>query len=174
MKNILLTIATTSALTGTAIFVAINAIAQTPTAVRFYCGQTFDPDSNKIVPTTLIATSAKKEPIAIIQWKSKLSGKQTPQSRCNIVSAKFQQAWEAKRLNYLISGVDKTSGLGIICGIKDKTTPCNKETMLFTLVNSADATATIDRIKNIKSGSTSNPIYQSSGDSIVDIQSMIN
>jgi hypothetical protein len=174
MKKISFAIAIITGITASSLLSAIDAIAQTPMIVKFYCGQTFDPDSNKIIPTTLIATSAKKEPVAIIQWKSKLSGKQTPQSRCNIVSAKFQQAWDAKRLNYLVSGVDKTSGLGIICGIKDKATPCNKETMLFTLVNGADANATIDRIKNIKSGAASNPIYQSSGESIVDIQSMIN
>jgi Circadian oscillating protein COP23 len=174
MKNIISTITIVSIMAASSIVVPTEAIAQTPITVKFYCGQTFDSDSNKIIPTTLIATSARKEPVAIVQWKSKLSGKQTPQSRCNIVSAKFQQAWEAKRLNYLVSGVDKNSGLGIICGVKDKATPCNKETMLFTLVNGADATATIDRIKNIKSGSASNPIYQSSGESIVDIQSMIN
>ena len=151
-----------------------GAIAQSPTKVRFYCGQTFDPNSNEIVPTTLVASSAKREPVALIQWKSKLSGKYTPQVRCNMVSGNFQQSWEANRLNYLTAGVDKKSGLGIICGVKDRATACNKSSMLFTLSNGADATETIDRIKEIKTGTGSDPVPQGSGDGIVDIQSIIN
>ena len=150
------------------------AIAQTPTKVRFYCGQTFDPNSNAIVPTTLVASSAKREPIALIQWKSKLSGKYTPQVRCNMVSANFQQAWSAKRLNYLTAGVDKKSGLGIICGIKDRSTACDRVSMLFTLSNGADASETIERIKDIRVGKTSIPESQNAGNSIVDIESIIN
>ena len=151
-----------------------GASAQSPTKVRFYCGQTFDPNSNAIVPTTLVASSAKREPVALIQWKSKLSGKYTPQVRCNMVSDNFQQAWVAKRLNYLTAGVDKKSELGIICGIKDRSTACNRSSMLFTLSNGADASETIERMKEIKAGTGSNPVPQSSGDGIVDISSIVN
>jgi hypothetical protein len=157
------------------ILLPIQSIAQTPSKVSFYCGQTFDPNSNAIVPTTLVASSAKREPVALIQWKSKLSGKLfTPQVRCNTVSAKFQQAWEAKRLNYLTAGLDKASGLGIICGVKELATPCNRSSMLFTLANGADASETIERMKEIKAGTGSNPVPQSSGDGIVDISSIVN
>jgi lysophospholipid acyltransferase (LPLAT)-like uncharacterized protein len=122
----------------------------------------------------LVASSAKREPVALIQWKSKISGKYTPQVRCNMVSSKFQQAWSAKRLNYLAAGVDKNSGLGMICGSKDRSTPCNRSSMLFTLSNGADASETIDRIKAIKTGAGSNPLPQSSGDGIVAIESIVN
>jgi Circadian oscillating protein COP23 len=173
MKNILLTIAIIGSLTTIYSLRSGDAIAQTPTKVRFYCGQTFDPNSNQIVPTTLVATSAKQEPIALIQWKSKLNGKYTPQVRCNMVSSKFQQAWETKRLTYLTAGVAK-SGAGLICGIKSRATPCNESTMLFTLLNGADATETIDRIKNIRSGTGSNPLPQSSGNEVVEVESIFN
>jgi hypothetical protein len=174
MKSSLITIFILSGLTIGSTLVANEAIAQTPTKVRFYCGQTFDPNTNSIVPTTLVASSSKREPVALIQWKSKLSGKYTPQVRCNMVSANFQQAWEAKRLNYLAAGVDKKSGLGIICSSKDRSTACNRSSMLFTLSNGADASETIDRIKVIKTGAGSNPLPQSSGDGIVAIESIIN
>jgi hypothetical protein len=173
MKNILFAIIAFGGLIASAALKPTNTIAQTPSQVKFYCGQTFDPSTNKIVPTTLVASSSKKEPVALIQWKSKLSGKYTPQTRCNIVSSKFQQAWEAKRLNYLAAGVAK-SGVGIICGTRDRSTPCNQSSMLFTLSTGADANDTIDRIKDIKTGTSSNPIPQGSGDGIVDIQSIIN
>lgn len=163
-----------SGATVTSILLPIQSIAQSPTKVRFYCGQTFDPVSNAIVPTTVVASSAKREPVALIQWKSKLSGKYTPQARCNTVSVKFQQAWEAKRLNYLTAGIDKKSGLGIICGMKDSSTPCDRVSMLFTLSNGADANETIDRMKDIKVGNNNIPVSQNSGDGIVDIGSIIN
>ncbi len=156
------------------ILLPIQSIAQTPAKVRFYCGQTFDPGSNAIVPTTVVASSSKREPVALIQWKSKLSGKYTPQVRCDTVSAKFQQAWEAKRLNYLTAGVDKKSGLGIICGIKERSTSCDRVSMLFTLSNGADANETIARIGRIKHGDEGIPISQSSGDGIIDIGSIVN
>jgi Circadian oscillating protein COP23 len=174
MKSSLIAIFILSGLTIGSTLVANEAIAQTPTKVRFYCGQTFDPNTNAIVPTTLVASSSKREPVALIQWKSKLSGKYTPQVRCNMVSTNFQQAWEAKRLNYLAAGVDKKSGLGIICSSKDRSTACNRSSMLFTLSNGADASETIDRIKAIKTGAGSNPLPQSSGDGIVAIENIIN
>jgi Circadian oscillating protein COP23 len=174
MKSSLITSFILSGLTIGTTLLPIQTIAQLPTKVRFYCGQTFDPNTNAIVPTTLVASSAKREPVALIQWKSKLSGKYTPQVRCNMVSANFQQAWADKRLNYLTAGVDKKSGLGIICGIKDRATACTRSSMLFTLSNGADASETIDRIKGIKGGTGSNPVPQSSGDGIVDIGSIIN
>jgi Circadian oscillating protein COP23 len=174
MKSSLITIFILGGFTVGSALVAIETIAQTPTKVSFYCGQTFDPNTNAIVPTTLVASSSKREPVALIQWKSKLSGKYTPQVRCNIVSANFHQAWSAKRLNYLAAGVDKQSGLGIICGSKDRSTPCNRTSMLFTLSNGADASETIDRIKAIKTGQGSNPLPQSAGDGIVAIESIIN
>ncbi|WP_295619089.1 COP23 domain-containing protein, partial [Chamaesiphon sp. GL140_3_metabinner_50] len=68
----------------------------------------------------------------------------------------------------------KKSGLGIICGAKERATACNKSSMLFTLSNGADATETIDRMKDIKAGTGSNPVPQGSGDGIVDIESIIN
>ncbi len=174
MKNSLITMFILSGLTINFTLLSNQSIAQSPTKVKFYCGQTFDPSSNAIVPTTIVASSSKREPVALIQWKLKLSGKYTPQVRCNMVSANFQQAWSAKRLNYLTAGVDKKSGLGIICGTKDRATPCNKLSMLFTLSNGADATETIDRMKDIKAGTGSNPVPQSSGDGIVDIGSIVN
>ena len=174
MKSNLITIFILGGFTVGSTLVSSEAIAQSPTKVRFYCGQTFDPNSNAIVPTTLVASSAKREPIALIQWKSKLSGKYTPQIRCNMVSANFQQAWSAKQLNYITAGVDKKSGLGIICGAEDRATACNRSSMLFTLSNGADATETIERIKDIRIGKTSIPESQNAGTSIVDIESIIN
>jgi Circadian oscillating protein COP23 len=158
------------------IFLAIsgaNANPPSPKYVRFYCGQSFDPNSNKIVPTTVIATSSRKEPVAFIQWKSAGFGAYTPERRCEIVSPKLQQAWESKRLKYLTSGTSKRTGQGIICGVKDRNSRCNESNMLFTLANGTDANGLIDRIEGLKMGKTSNPIPQSGGERSTDLEEFV-
>jgi Circadian oscillating protein COP23 len=151
----------------------VNAKPASPTVVKFYCGQSFDPNSNKIVPTTVVATSSRKEPIAFIQWKSTEFSGYTPEVRCSMVSGKLQKAWEEKRLKYLISGKDKSTGQGIICGVKALATKCNSSNMLFTLSSDADAKAVISRIEGLKKGTTSNPVPQSSGGGSIDIEELV-
>jgi hypothetical protein len=153
--------------------IASQVTAQQQPTVKFYCGQSFDPNSNKILPTTLVATSAKKEPVAFIKWKSTAFGKHTPQNRCDIVSPKLQQAWENKQLNYLIAGTSKRTGQGIICGASDRYAKCNESSMLFTLANGADARDVIERINGIRVGQSSDPIVQNSGEGLADIQVLL-
>jgi Circadian oscillating protein COP23 len=172
MKKILSTLTVLSCLASSFTLAPSATSAPQNLVVRFYCGQSFDPNSNKIIPTTLIATSARREPVAFIQWKSKSFGKYTPKSRCAIVSPKLQQAWEAKRLRYLTAGTSPQTGQGIICGSSTKT-QCNNSNMLFTLNSGADASEVIARIREIQSGKTSNPIAQSSGDNSVDMQELV-
>jgi hypothetical protein len=139
--------------------------------VKFYCGQSFDPSSNKIVPTTLIATSARREPVAFIQWKSKAFGKFTPKSRCAIVSPKLQQAWQGKRLKYLVAGTN-SNNQGIICGTSTNI-KCTDSNMLFTLNSGTDASEVIARIREIQRGKSNSPIPQSSGNNPVDVQELV-
>jgi Circadian oscillating protein COP23 len=143
-----------------------------PLTVRFYCGQSFDPDQNKILPTTFVATSARTESIAIIRWKSAF-GVYSPQVRCNKVSSKFQTAWTGGNLKFIKSGVSDRTGLGIICGTADRQQKCDDSQMLFTLRNHQDARNIIDNINNIRNGKISKPFLQSSGDSLVDLEELI-
>jgi hypothetical protein len=151
----------------------VNANPSPAKYVRFYCGQSFDPNTNQIVPTTVIATSSRKEPVAFIQWKLSSFAAYTPERRCAIVSPKLQQAWESKRLKYLISGTSKRTGQGVICGVKDPNSACNESNMLFTLANGADANGLIDRIEGLKMGKTSNPIPQSSRGRSTDLEEFV-
>ena len=173
MYKLLASIAAIGCLVGMVSLAPSQVNAKKPPIARFYCGQSFDPSSNQIVPTTVVATSSSKEPIALIQWKSTAFAEYTPQKRCQNVSGKLQQAWEGKRLNYLFAGTSKRTGQGIICGGKDRTTKCNESTMLFTLTTGADAKEIINRIKEIRAGKASNPVPQSSGDDVVDIQELM-
>jgi Circadian oscillating protein COP23 len=151
---------------------AVQPSTANPPTVRFYCGQSFDPDQNKILPTTFVATSARSESIAIIRWKSDFGG-YSPQVRCNMVSSKFQTAWTGGNLKFIKSGVSNQTGQGIVCGTADRQQKCDDAQMLFTLKNHQDAKTIITNINNIRTGKTSNPLLQSAGDSVVDIEELI-
>jgi Circadian oscillating protein COP23 len=152
--------------------IAVQPSTANPPTVRFYCGQSFDPDQNKILPTTFVATSARPDSIAIIRWKSGFGG-YSPQVRCNMVSSKFQTAWAGGNLKFIKSGVSDRTGQGIICGTADRQQKCDNSQMLFTLKNHQDARNIITNINNIRSGKTGGPSLQSAGDSLVDLEELI-
>ena len=173
MNKILGSLAITGCFVGMLFLTPSQVTAKKTPIVKFYCGQSFDPSSNKIIPTTIVATSARKETVSIIQWKSTEFGKYTPQNRCASVSDKLQVAWEGKRLKYLVAGTSKRTGQGIICGVKDRSNKCDESSMLFTLSNGADAKEIIDRIKDIQMGKKNIPVSQSSGEGVVDIEELV-
>lgn len=147
-----------------------NQIAQKP-QVRFYCGQSFDISTNKILPTTFAATSVRQDPVAIIRWKSALG--YSPQNRCTIVSSNFQKAWNIGRLRFLRAGTSQKTGQGIICGTATKVKKCDESQMLFTLRNANDANDVIGNIREIQRGTNRDPISQSSGDEVVDLEEVL-
>lgn len=168
MKVLILATLLTTELT----LLAVQPSTANPPTVRFYCGQSFDTDQNKILPTTFVATSARTESIAIIRWKSGFGG-YSPQVRCNMVSTKFQSAWTGGNLKFIKAGVSNQTGQGIICGIANLQQKCDDAQILFTLRNHQDARNIITSINNIKSGKTNSPPLQSSGDSLVDLEQLI-
>ncbi len=143
-------------------------IAQKEPTIQFYCGKAADPSSKSNLPATLAKVSgATEEPVLII-WKSE-AFKTTPQQRCEIVSAKFQAALQQGR-NYLTAGIDKKSGLGMICAISNAEQPCDRTSMLFTLKSYQDAGTTIEELSSVLAGTASTPLYQSSGNRVVDLR----
>jgi Circadian oscillating protein COP23 len=174
MNKILVSAAAIGCLVGVVSFTASQATAKNPPVARFYCGQSYDLSSKEFVPTTIVATSANKEPISLIMWKSTAFGDEyTPQTRCQNVSGKLQQAWDTKQFKYLTSGILKSSGQGIICAVADKKGKCNQSNMLFTLKSGSNAKEIISRIKDVTNGKASSPSAQSSADDAVDIQAML-
>jgi Circadian oscillating protein COP23 len=174
MNKILVSAAAIGCLVGIASLTASQATAKNPPVARFYCGQSYDLGSKEFVPTTIVATSARKETISLIMWKSTAFGDEyTPQTRCQNVSSKLQQAWDTKQFKYLLAGTLKSTGQGIVCAVADKKGKCNQSSMLFTLTSGSNAKEIITRIKGVTNGKASNPVPQSSGDDAVDIQEML-
>ncbi len=182
MKNFLLT---TLAIVSSNIAAMNPIFAQTPTptpapaqtnstAIRIYCGQSYDPSSKQNLPTTLALATGQTEPIALIVWKSEFFGSNyTPQKRCEVVSPKFQAAFQAGRI-YLSSGVDKASGQGLICSAVSANDACDKSSMLFTLKSYQKAQETIERLTSLASGASNViPVESSGGRQVVNVKKIL-
>ncbi len=170
-SNILRTLclSTLAIATGGSLVTTIpTAIAQDAPTVQFYCGQAADPSSKSNLPATLAKVSGASEELVLIIWKSE-AFKTTPKQRCETVSPKFQASLQQGR-NYLTAGIDKKSGLGMICAMSNAEQPCDRTNMLFTLKSYQDAGTTIEELSSVLGGTASTPQYQSSGNRVVDLR----
>jgi hypothetical protein len=163
-----LTIIPAAAITQTLAQPLETRIAQNAPTIQFYCGKAADPSSKSNLPATVAKVSGYEEEPVLIIWKSE-AFKKTPQQRCETVSPKFQAALQQGR-NYLTAGIDKKSGLGMICALANAEQPCDRTNMLFTLKSYQDAGTTIEQLSSVLSGTASSPIYQSSGNRVVDLR----
>ena len=143
-------------------------VAQASPTVQFYCGKAADPSSKSNLPATVAKVAGLEEETVLIIWKSE-AFKSTPQQRCETVSPKFQASLQQNR-NYLTAGIDKKSGLGMICAVSNAEQPCDRPNMLFTLKSYQDAGTTIEELSSVLSGTASTPQYQSSGNRVVDLR----
>jgi Circadian oscillating protein COP23 len=143
-------------------------LAQASPTVQFYCGKAADPSSKSNLPATVARVSGYDEEPVLIIWKSE-AFKTTPQQRCETVSPKFQAALQQGR-NYITAGIDKKSGLGMICAMANAEQPCDRTNMLFTLKSYQDAGTTIEQLYSILSGTAGGPIYQNGGNRVVDLR----
>jgi Circadian oscillating protein COP23 len=141
--------------------------------VRFACSTATDPSSRKELPATVANVDGNTESTVIIVWKSEYFGtKYTPQQRCAIVSASLQKAFQEGR-TYIGSGVEKSTGLGIVCGVANPDQSCDRTNMLLTLKSYQTADETVETLGQILQGKTGKPIYQSSGGKRVDLRDLL-
>ena len=143
-------------------------VAQASPTVQFYCGKAADPSSKSNLPATVAKVAGLEEETVLIIWKSE-AFKSTPQQRCETVSPKFQASLQQNR-NYLTAGIDKKSGLGMICAVSNAEQPCDRPNMLFTLKSYQDAGNTLEELSSVLSGTASIPQYQSGGNRVVDLR----
>jgi Circadian oscillating protein COP23 len=142
----------------------------TSSSLQFSCGQVADPSSRKVLPATIAKSKEDPEGKALIVWKSERFVKFNPQKRCEIVTPKIQKAFQEGRI-YIGSGIDD-NGYGVICGIADPKEKCNSQNMLFTLKSYQQADETIKRIGDLFRGVSSDPSYQGSGRTRINLRSV--
>jgi hypothetical protein len=179
MKNILLSAFLAVGLVATTIghASAETTTQESQTNAKFYCGTAKDPSSNdRELPATLFTSAEVPEPRAIIIWKSEYFGsKFEAQTRCGIVSPKFQTALVDRGLTGLTAGVDRQSGQGIICAVSNKDEVCDRSKMLYTLKSKRDAQVTLDQLASIlTTNNVAVPRYESAkGATVVDLQTLL-
>ena len=132
---------------------AMSGCDQTPLPVekaRFIC----EKDKNGI-DTTFVETSKGKQPV--IRWKSEIftAAGYDPETRCQQVSLRFQQAEDNKSLRYLIS--EKQNNQFVICISDKENGTCNLK--LFD-VTPPD---TVDSVLHKLQPNASKPLEQSGG-----------
>ncbi len=146
-------------------FIAENS---TPT-IQFYCGKSKDLTSSSVLPATVVKTSGDEEERVLIIWKSEAFGKFTPQQRCLIVSPKIDKALQEGR-NFITAGIDKRSGLGIVCAVADAEQACDRNNMLFSLKNYQDAATTVQGVIDLFNGKSTTPGTESGRKQVVDLR----
>lgn len=127
--------------------------------ISFRCGIT--KINNQDIPATLAYIPGQRKK-RIITWVSSYFDKtMTIEKRCQLVSEKFQKAYEDGRLRHITFGTNQ--GYSIICAVTDFRQPCNRQTQLFTLKQGSNPEEIMEKLIDILTGASSEPIFQSSG-----------
>jgi hypothetical protein len=143
MKRFIVLVTISGSLLAQLVTLWVANIAQADTAQRkFYCGQ------SKNAPTTMAKTS--RGPVSVIRWVSTLGETYTPESRCQIVSEKFQTYYNDGTLNYLTTGV--VNQQNVICAAKVQGGSCTG--VLFTLKPNSNPDQTLKRLLSIRDRTT--------------------
>ncbi|MCY7367384.1 MAG: COP23 domain-containing protein [Chamaesiphon sp.] len=139
--------------------------------VQYFCGRINQ--SGTIVPTTQAVSSGTSEPVSLILWKYTPPKGMTNQQRCETVSKRFQLAWDRGTFDKLIVGVDKKTGLGLICAVPYAEKECTRSHLLFMLSMGSDAEEIRDRLRSTVGPGKGRPQSQSSGENEIDMQLLI-
>jgi hypothetical protein len=107
---------------------------------KFMCG------TSKGVPATVALTS--RGPVPVVRWSSNYFDRSgfSPQTRCKMVSAKFQQYYKDGTLNYLTTAYQNRQP--VICVAASKGGPCSG--VLFTLKPTSNPMATLRQLMQVR------------------------
>lgn len=136
--------------------------AQTPNnaQVQWICNQSYDAQTNEYLPTTFAWTDRGK--IAIIRWATQdfTTAGYDPQTRCDEVSPRFQQAYENKTLGLITNGW--MNNQRVICTANEPGGTCVD--LLVTLRPEDDSLAIVNHLKEIFNGRNVGPLKHSGGE----------
>lgn len=135
--------------------------ASSNNGVSFYCGETVDRETGATIPATLAYVPQRKANVLVVAWKSNYIPQWDAQSRCETVSPKFQSFYEDGRLHYLTTG--ENNGYEIICAATETNGSCTGEDQLFQVKEGSDPEEVLEGLNGIIEGTSSTPLYQSSG-----------
>ena len=131
--------------------------------VTFFCRDVHDPASGTKIPATLVWIPQRQGNIRIIGWKSEFFSKfgWSPQERCEAVTPKFQQFYDAEQLKYLTTGY--SNGYPIVCALAEKNDICDSSRQLFTMKPHDNPKQVLYQLMDILKGKTADMLLQNSG-----------
>jgi hypothetical protein len=146
-----------------------SSLANKKDNIQFFCGRVNQ--DGKIIPTTQVMATGNSDTVSLILWKYTPPKGMTNQQRCETVSKRFQSAWNKGTFDKLIMGLDKASGIGLICAVRSTERTCDRSNLLLMLSTGSDAEDMLDRIRGTLSNPDKGvPISQSSGENEIDMQ----
>jgi len=138
-------------------------VALDPSKIQFYCKEVQDPTSpgQKII-ATVVWVPERRANVRLVGWKSEYFSKTgfDPVKRCDVVSPKFQKAYEEGRL-LLATGY--VAGYPVVCGVATSSESCNSENQLFSLKPHDYPDEILARLLDIVEGKSSDLLLQNSG-----------
>jgi len=137
-----------------------------PDKVTFFCKAVHDRASDEKIPATVAWIPERQGNVRLVGWKSEYFSKKgwNAQKRCEEVTIKFQNAYNAGRLQLLTTGIEK--GNPIVCGVAQQGEPCDSGSQLFTLKPHDRPDEVVQRLLDIVQGKTSDMLLQSSGNQV--------
>ncbi len=128
--------------------------------VQFICNKIYDESSQTYVYSTVAWNPENKKPIVV--WKRQdFSGNDyPPETRCQEVSPRFQQAYDNGSFKYITHG--EMNDQPVICTASAVGDDC--QTLLITLKHEDNAERTLEQLSDILLGYASSALEQSSGD----------
>ncbi len=119
------------------------------------------------VPTTY-AKVGSNERKAVIRWVSRYSSGSgyTPQQRCLEVTRRFNTLY-ARPGGIDIITTGYLNGLPVIYSPSNGRERANRDNLLFTLKKGEDATEKIAQLFDLREGSGTEPLFESSSDSVI-------
>ena len=162
----------TSAVTATLALSSVPVWGQTaapqeqtaaPDQVTFFCKDVHDPASSTKIPATLVWIPERQGNIRIIGWKSEFFSRfnWNPQSRCEAVTPKFQEFYDAGQLKYLTTGY--ADGYPIVCALSQENDACEKNRQLLTMKPHDNPNQILHQLMDILKGKTADMLLQNSG-----------
>jgi len=130
--------------------------------VQFICSQSYDQVEKEYLFTTFAWNPENKKPLII--WKREDRGNIgfDPQKRCELVSPRFQKAYDKNILKFMTDGTINNEP--VICTVNQLGDTCETGILLLTLLDNEDPIKTLAQLSDILVGYTDGPLEQSSGD----------
>jgi transcriptional accessory protein Tex/SPT6 len=92
-----------------------------------------------------------------VVWKNEFAN-MSPQQRCDIVSSRFQSAWDRGDLQHLVTGIDRKTGQGLICAVTNRDSKCDSKHTLFTVQDKQKAQESALRLHELLRLKPINPL----------------